>query len=202
MQRIMRLLDAGPLGRLLRSRYYIPGAVLTIVLLFGISGAQLLVRAGMMPMPFAAAHTGVTITGPGVPTEADTIQVYVLGAVVLPGVYLLSPDARVHDLITAAGGSTRDADLTRVSLAAPLNDGQSVYVPHTGETVPLLIGGKVALNVASEQDLRHALGISLDIARRIVAYRTAHGQFTAVSQLLLVPISRSTYDKIKDLVTV
>jgi DNA uptake protein ComE-like DNA-binding protein len=47
-----------------------------------------------------------------------------------------------------------------------------------------------------------ALGITLTTARKIVAYRTAHGDFTAVSQLLLVPISRTVYDRIKDLVTV
>jgi len=110
----------------------------------------------------------------------------------------MAPDARVHDLIAAAGGATRDADLARVDLAAALRDGQSVYVPHAGEAIPVLLGGKVALNAASEQDLRHSLGLSLDISRRIVAYRTAHDPFTAVSQLLLVPISRATYDKIKN----
>ncbi len=77
-----------------------------------------------------------------------------------------------------------------------MSDGQTVYVPHVGETAPLLLGGKLDLNTANEHDLHNALGISLQIARRIVAYRVAHGQFTAVSQLLLVPISRATYDHI------
>jgi competence protein ComEA len=125
-----------------------------------------------------------------------------MGAIATPGVYTLPPDACVHDAIAAAGGATREADLTRVNLAEPLRDGASVDVPCAGETILVWLAGKVNLNSASEQDLRYALSISLTIAKRIVAYRDAHGPFTAVSQLLLVPISRSEYDRIKDLVTV
>jgi competence protein ComEA len=81
-------------------------------------------------------------------------------------------------------------------------DGQEIYVPQMGETIPLTLGGKIDINVASASDLHHALGIQLAIANRIVAYRAAHGSFTAISQLLLVPISLSEYNKIKALVTV
>ena len=56
--------------------------------------------------------------------------------------------------------------------------------------------------MASASDLHHALGITLAIANRIVAYRAAHGAFTAISQLLLVPISLSEYNKIKALITI
>jgi competence protein ComEA len=112
-------------------------------------------------------------------------------------VYTLAAVARVSDLVQAAGGLTPDADLTRVDLAAHVADGQEVYVPRIGEVVPADLNGLVNLNVATAQELHDALGISLEIAQRIVAYRTAHGPFTAVSQLLLVPISRSTYDRIK-----
>lgn len=202
MTHLLAWLDAGPLGPVLRSRYYVPGAsLLILVLVAGSIGALVLREQGWRPS-FAQAHGRITITGPGVPSEAAQIQAYVLGAVSSPGVYALAPDARVHDLIAAGGGATSDADLTRVALAAALSDGQTVYVPHIGETVPLLLGGKLNLNSADDLQLHAALGISLDIARRIVAYRAAHGQFTAVSQLLLVPVSRATYDNIKDLVIV
>jgi competence protein ComEA len=151
-------------------------------------------------VPARADASPITITGPG--TSSASIAGYVLGAVASPGVYTLPNGARVQDLVAAAGGALPDADLARVNLAAHLADGQEVYVPRVGETVPLTLGGKVDINVASAEDLHHALGISLTIANRIVAYRAAHGSFTAVSQLLLVPISRAEYDKIKDLVTV
>ena len=206
LERISRWLEAqfsaGPLGRLLRSRYYFPGAVLALLVLTLGAVGGMLVRYGAVTVPFAQTHGSIVITGPGVSDDPQQIQAYILGAVTTPGVYALAPGSRVHDLIDSAGGPTSDADLTTVALAAPLGDGQTVYVPHVGETPPLLLGGKVNLNTANDADLHSALGISLDIARRIVAYRVAHGQFTAVSQLLLVPVSRTTYDDIKDLVTV
>jgi competence protein ComEA len=81
-------------------------------------------------------------------------------------------------------------------------DGQEIYVPHIGEQVPVVLGCKLDVNIASAQDRHTALGISVSVAQRIMAYRTAHGNFTAVSQLLLVPITRTTYDRIKDLITI
>jgi DNA uptake protein ComE-like DNA-binding protein len=60
----------------------------------------------------------------------------------------------------------------------------------------------VNLNIASVTDLHNALGISTTVARKIVTYRSAHGTFTAVSQLLLVPVSKATYDRINDLVAI
>jgi competence protein ComEA len=99
-------------------------------------------------------------------------------------------------------GALPTADLTRVNLASPVSDGQSIYVPQVGEQVPLELGGKIDINLATAQQIHDALNISLTIARRIVDYRAKHGNFTAVSQLLLVPISKAEYDRIKDLVTV
>jgi DNA uptake protein ComE-like DNA-binding protein len=58
------------------------------------------------------------------------------------------------------------------------------------------------IKTASERDFRYALGISADIAQRIVAFRAAHGPFTAISQILLAPISQTTYDRIRLLVIV
>ena len=173
-------------------------AALTLALM-----ALILTRVGPRLSGWLALAPGaatLTISGPGF--DSTTISAYILGAVAAPGVYTLPSGARVQDLVAAAGGAQEDADLARVDLAARVADGQEVYVPRVGETVPLMLGGKLDINVASADDLHRALGISLTIARRIVAYRAAHGSFTAVSQLLLVPISRDEYDKIKDLVTV
>ena len=197
----MRSAPVSWLRRMLRSRVY---AVVSVALMMALAAATavgVLERLGDWPPVLVQTRSAVTISGPGIGPSA-TIQAYVLGAVRQPGVYALPDGSRVHNLIQAAGGAMPGADLTRVNLAAVVSDGQSVYVPVAGEQVPLEIGGKVDVNTASAQDLHHALGLSLTIAGKIVTYRTAHGNFTAVSQLLLVPISRATYDKIKDLVTV
>lgn len=187
--------------RVLRSRSFYPFMVATALALLAGIAVNALMLLGQWPPQLPQTRSAIVITNPSVNANA-TIQAYILGAVRSPGVYTLPRGARVHDLLAAAGGALDHADLTRVALAEQINDGQTIYVPLVGETIPLQLGGKIDLNVASAEDLHHALDLSLTIARRIVAYRIAHGHFTAVSQLLLVPISRSTYDRIKDLVTV
>lgn len=192
----------GPAGRALASRYFVPVCVMVLLVSLTCLGGALLVRTSAWQPAFLQPHPTIAITGPGTSASNTPIEGYLLGAVLRPGVYQLHAGARVRELVLAGGGLLDNADITRVDLAAALVDGQSVYVPRLGETVPLELGGKLNLNAASATDLRNALGISTSIAKRIVAYRAAHGSFTAVSQLLLVPVSKTTYDRIKDLVTV
>ena len=88
-----------------------------------------------------AADTGVVLTAPS-PDPSETgaspsvpaeIVVDVGGAVARPGVYRLSPEARVCDAVDLAGGATAQADLSAVNLAALLSDGQQVIVPEKGQ---------------------------------------------------------------------
>lgn len=199
------LVVRGPLGAALASRAFVPVSMVVGLALLAGSGLLVALRLGWAPPAIAAFAThphSITITGPGTGSTPGPLQASILGAIAQPGVYALPDGARVGDVVRAAGGLLPDADTTRVDLAAPVADGQQIYVPRVGETVPPDWSGLVNLNTASAEDLHLALGLSLDIARRIVAYRAVHGAYTAVSQLLLVPISRSTYDRIKYLVTV
>lgn len=189
------------LARLLGSRHYMAVSTTLALMLLAATAAAALAHTGSFPPAFLQTQKPITITGPGV-AGSTHIQVYALGAVRTPGVYTLTEGARVHDLIEFAGGVLSDADLSNINLAAALTDGMSVYVPLVGEVVPLERGGKIDLNAATAEQLHNALGITLTTARHIVAYRADRGGFTAVSQLLLVPISRTIYDRIKDLVTV
>ena len=59
-----------------------------------------------------------------VPAEA-----YIDGAVAHPGLYPLTSNARLTTLLQRAGGPTRDADLSRVHLAAHVHDGETVTIP-------------------------------------------------------------------------
>lgn len=187
------------IGRVARSKVFVglnAVALPTLLLLAGLRFGPALAAAVRPTQP------AISISGPGVSQASASVTAYILGDVAQPGVYTLAVGARVQALVAAAGGALDNADLTRVDLAALVVDGQEIYVPRIGETIPLMLGGKVDINVASASDLHHALGIELAIANRIVAYRVAHGAFTAISQLLLVPISLSEYNKIKSLVTV
>lgn len=144
--------------------------------------------------------------------SSGTIQVYIVGAIKHPGVYILEVGARVYQLLQAAGGPLADANLVALNLAAKLSDGQEVYVSRLGETPPTYQGGapattgttagqQVDINTASVDELRQQLNISSKTAQDIVNYRLQHGDFTSVDQLLQV-VSKTTYDKIKGLVTV
>lgn len=163
----------------------------------------LLLLAGIiivLRLPDTSSQSQPTIIHP-----TDEIQAYIVGAVAHPGVYPLHNGDRVDKLLQAAGGALPNADLVRVNLAAYITDGEEVYVPQVGETLPSGLPdggpGKVNINTASADDLRALLGISLTTANKIIAYRQAHGPYTAITQLLNV-MSSTTFDKIKDRVTV
>lgn len=164
------------------------------------SVALLALAAGLIVAPRVAGVAGATASGAAQPV----VEVYIIGAVAHPGVYRITTGGRVIDLLSAAGGALTGADLARVNLAAPLFDGEEIYVPLIGEPFPqnTADGVRINLNTASATSLKTFLGISSKTATAIVAYRQTHGPYTSVDQLLLVPISRTIYDRIKNLVTV
>ncbi|GAJ42381.1 competence protein ComEA [Parageobacillus thermoglucosidasius NBRC 107763] len=60
------------------------------------------------------------------------IVVDIKGAVVRPGVYEIKDTARVNDVVAIAGGFTKEADQTKVNLAAKVHDEMMIYVPARG----------------------------------------------------------------------
>jgi competence protein ComEA len=122
-------------------------------------------------------------------TSARTpVVVDVEGAVRRPGLYRLSPGARVADAIAKAGGATRAADRAAVNLAAPLVDGGQVVVPRRGASVPGATDasapdGPLSLNAATLDQLDALPGIGPVTAQKILDYRQAHGSFTSVDEL-------------------
>lgn len=160
-----------------------------------------------------------SVTANPTANSGGDIQVYILGAVLHPGVYTLSADARVYQLLLAAGGPSPKADLVALNLAAKLNDGQEIYVAFIGESPPALnsnLSGTsssssssgsglnqslVNINTASADELSQKLSVSSKTAQSIVSYRQQHGPFTSVDQLLQV-VSKSIYNKIKNKVTI
>jgi competence protein ComEA len=69
-------------------------------------------------------------------TTSGDLHVYVVGAIKHPGVYILPGGARVYLLLQDAGGPLPDADLVALNMAAPLTDGEEVYVTRIGEKPP------------------------------------------------------------------
>jgi competence protein ComEA len=150
-------------------------------------------------LPFAAtststANASITSTTATTTAIATTTVVYVAGAVARPGVYTLGAAARVTDAVAAAGGAGADADLGVINLAAVVTDGERIYVPKVGETVPVVVGdaravgdttpaGPVNVNTATADQLDVLPGVGPTTAAAIVAHREQHGPFQTVEQL-------------------
>lgn len=155
----------------------------------------------------------VTLTPNLTPDPTSTpklIRVHVTGLVNAPGVYSLPENARMEDAIEAAGGLQEEADSQSLNLAAPLEDGQRLYIPPAQdltlatddrglsiETSPL-----VNINTAGFAELDNLPGIGEVKAQAILDYRQKNGLFTALEDLMKVEgISQSLFEKLDGLIT-
>jgi competence protein ComEA len=171
-------------------------------------------------LPFALTTHAVGSPTSALPAQATTtsgvttvVVVHVAGQVHAPGVYSLRPGSRVVDALVAAGGAGESADTNALNLAAPINDGERVYVPMVGEAVAAPINvpaagsappaGPVDLNRASAEQLDGLPGIGPSTAAAIVAHREQHGPFPSVDSLADVRgIGPAKLDALAGLVTV
>lgn len=168
----------------------------------------------MLPVAGGAGDPGAsTTTTTGGPAE---VVVHAAGAVGRPGVYRLAAGSRVADLLDAAGGPAADADLDRLNLAAPLQDGDRVFVPAVGQDVPAVVAGgtqtgagaegaaaPIDLNSATLAELDTLPGIGPATAQAILDERERRGGFRTVEDLLDVRgIGEAKLAAIRDLVRV
>lgn len=181
--------------------------------------------------PTSEVAAVVAAGGPG-GTSPEHLSVHAAGAVAQPGIHQVPADARVADLIAVAGGLSADADPDRINLAAPLHDGERVYVPRRGETsVPQVVAGGgadpsgsggggetpdggvsspgsgpvglVDLNTADAAALDALPGVGPATAAAIIEHRTQHGPFTSVAELQDVAgIGPARFERLRDLVRV
>lgn len=150
-----------------------------------------------------------TTTPPSIAAPPGVV-VHAAGALRSPGVYRLPGGARVAEVVEMAGGPLDDSDLDRLNLAAPLVDGQQVYVPRQGEAVPATAGsaaptaaGPIDLNTATAEQLDTLPGVGPATAQAILAERERRGRFAAVEELLDVRgIGEAKLDALRDLVRV
>ena len=153
---------------------------------------------------------------PGVPEPSQPQKiayVYITGEISKPGVYKLSQDARIFQLIEMAGGFTSKADTVLLNLAENIVDGSHIHIgaknlqqspaipgmpanaraniqPHSAAT-PITYSqqpqsGRVNVNTASASELESLPGIGPSIAKRIIDYRSQHGNFSRPEDLINV----------------
>jgi len=124
------------------------------------------------------------------PSQEQLDYIYIGGAVNNPGFYPLKAGDSIEALIQAAGGATSSADPGTLKL----------YVPMVGEEKQ---PQKVNINQAEAWLLEALPGIGEIRAQAIVNYRHQKGLFRNINELIKVEgVSVTTYEKIKDLITV
>ena len=195
-------------GPWLRPAVGAAGAVLAagVVVVVGL----VLLRSSSPPpaLTLPRAEPGTApVGGPveGASTPPVTVTVHVAGQVAHPGVYAVPSGGRVADAVMAAGGTSGEADVEQLNLAARVSDGERVYVPKKGEAPPPVAGtapspasgsasgkgatagGPVDLNTATAEQLEELPGVGPATSRAILAYRSSHGRFRSVTELLEVP---------------
>ncbi|HEU5434634.1 MAG TPA: helix-hairpin-helix domain-containing protein [Thermomicrobiales bacterium] len=148
----------------------------------------------------------------------SALVVAIAGAVATPGVYRVAPDARLGNVVDAAGGFTAHADLAALNLARRVSDGDKIVIPTLAEP-PVAVASErgdasstppaetsaaaLDLNAASADELDALPGIGPVLAQRIVDDRTQNGPFATVDDLARVQgISPRMVDALRSRVVV
>lgn len=110
------------------------------------------------------------------------ISVYISGAVVSPGVYILESNDRIVDVLNSAGGISKHADKLYVNkqlnLAHKLSDGDQLYIPTVNEVVTQLetenaetLKQPISINSSTKAQLMELSGIGDARAQQIIENR-------------------------------
>ena len=190
--------------------------------MFGITGLVLL-GAGILLFQKGLSFSPAKVEVIGTSESEDTSEITaeIAGEVVRPGVYHLSGNSRIEDLLIASGGLSENADRVwtekYLNRAAKVADGQKVYIPKVDQQSnittanksgdikvdqPVLGAGETNLtniNTASASELDKLPGIGPVYGQSIIDHRP----YSTVEELLSKgALKKSVYEKIKNMVSV
>ena len=151
--------------------------------------------------------------------EKREIIIHITGAVKMQGIVMVKEGARISDVIDVAGGTTDEADLSKINLAYMVQDGQKIYVPNINDEVSLENitedagenvvqsndekSSKVNINTASQTELETLNGIGPSTALKIINYREENGDFEKIEDIKNVPgIGEAKFENLKDSICV
>jgi competence protein ComEA len=130
----------------------------------------------------------IEITLPLIPQFQGEIDIE--GAVGNPGKYFLKSEDNIEGLLQASGGIEKNADITQIYL----------YIPYIEKST---LPQKIDINRAEAWLLQALPSIGEVKAQAICDFRRQNGPFRYIEELTKVPgINNSTFEKIKDLITV
>lgn len=150
-----------------------------------------------MPAPSGVAEPATTSTAHARTTAGapEVVVVDVTGKVRRPGVLTLPVGSRVIDALRRAGGARPGTRLASLNLARVLVDGEQILVgtgpPRAATSSPESPGAAspnapVSLNSAGLDALEALPGVGPVTAQKILDWRTEHGPFSSVDELLEV----------------
>jgi len=143
----------------------------------------------------------------------NKIYIYVTGEVNVPGVVILDEGSRIVDAINAAGGTTANANISKVNLVYILEDGMKVNIPNnielkdssSFEYITINSGDEVKddyykdnssvdkevrnkdeivnINTATQTELETLPGIGPSLALKIINYRKENGKFSSIDEI-------------------
>lgn len=150
----------------------------------------------------------------------EEIIVHIMGEVENEGIIKIKKDARIADVIDEAGGTTNEADLSKINLAYSVKDGQKIYIPNindekneeeyiteeAGDKVVVEEEGetsKININTAKQTELETLSGIGPSTALKIIDYRKENGKFETIEDIKNVPgIGDAKFENIKESICV
>lgn len=144
--------------------------------------------------------------------------VYICGAVNVPGVYEVEQNARLYEVVEAAGGLREDAAEESVNQARQIEDGEMIRIltqeeaaqagdEEAGEGEENDVkaetandsDGRIDLNLATVAELMTLPGIGQAKADSIVRYREKNGAFSSIEEIKQVEgVKEGVYNRIKD----
>lgn len=156
---------------------------------------------------------------------SDTVIVDIKGMVNNPGVYEVSSDSRVNDVIILAGGLKEGADTSKINLAKIVSDEMTIIIYSSEEILEkyknevcicdcpeikndACINNEeddklININTANIDEIMDIRGIGKAKAEAIIKYREENGNFKSIDEIKNVTgIGESLFEKIKDYIKV
>lgn len=157
---------------------------------------------------FDADETGEDVTD-------STGYIQISGAVANPGVYEISVDTRLFEVIEMAGGFSEDAAEYSINQVQKVSDGDNIHIPSILEEQERLSdqsqqasqtgdsSDKININTADVTLLMTLPGIGEAKANLIIDYRETNGAFLSIEDIMKIQgIKEGVYNKIKESITV
>lgn len=140
---------------------------------------------GLLALGYGLSSSFAPVSEPEIVIQEETqeplsgkIMIDISGAVVKPGVYEVDFDARIQDVVLAAGGMVAEADTgyiaKNLNLAQKVTDGEKIYIPFVSDQEASgseATDGKISINSATMTELESLPGIGPVTAEKIIANR-------------------------------